>query len=226
MDAVQTYDFTTYSDTELTDTITHLKTNWSSLAADKALPEIFATLGEAISRRLGIWKIFDPEFDRATLPASFQACWRASETATLNEDQQTIANTLLSVDQESKVCRPWDISLPAEFYQAVRREDTDGILTFQVTDEQLLAGLHLYKGNIVQMNAGEGKTVAGLFPAVLHAMTGTSVHVITANDYLAARDADLLAPVYRFLGFTVGAVLGYMEDDDRRYNYQQAIVYN
>ena len=224
--AIQRYDLTNSSDIDLSDTMTRLKTNWSSLATDEALPEVFATLSEVIGRRLGIWQIFDPEFDHATLPAPLQGCWRAGETTPLNEDQQTIADTLLSVIQESKGRRPWDISLPAEFYQAVRRGDTNGILAFQVTTEQLLAGLHLYRGNIVQMNAGEGKTVAGIFPAVLHALAGTSVHVITANDYLAARDADLLAPVYQFLGFTVGAVLGYMEDDERRYNYQQAIVYS
>lgn len=226
LEAIQKYNLNNSSDTDLTDTITRLKTNWSSLAIGEALPEVFAILSEVISRRLGIWRIFDPEFDRATLPAALQACWKPVETAPLNEDQQTIAGTLLSVNQESKVRRPWELSLPAEFYQAVRRGDTNGILAFQVTTEQLLAGLQLYRGNIVQMNAGEGKTVAGEFPAVLHAMAGTSVHVITANDYLAARDADLLAPVYRFLGFTVGAVLGYMEDDERRYNYQQAIVYS
>ena len=224
--AIQRHDLTNSSDIDLSDTMTRLKTNWSGLATDEALPEVFATLSEVIGRRLGIWQIFDPEFDHATLPAPLQGYWRAGETTPLNEDQQTIADTLLSVIQESKVRRPWDISLPAEFYQAVRREDTNGILAFQVTTEQLLAGLHLYRGNIVQMNAGEGKTVAGIFPAVLHALAGTSVHVITANDYLAARDADLLAPVYQFLGFTVGAVLGYMEDDERRYNYQQAIVYS
>jgi preprotein translocase subunit SecA len=226
LEAVQTYDFKNHSDTDLTNTMTRLRSNRSNIAINRNLAEIIATISEVIDRRLGIWQIFDPEFNHSTLPDSVQACWRAGETTSLDEDQQTIVDTLLLVNQESQVKRPWDISLPAEFYQAVRCGDTSGVLAFQATTEQLLAGLHLYRGNIVQMNAGEGKTAAGIFPAILHAMAGTSVHVITANDYLAARDADLLASVYRFLGFSVGAVLGYMEDDERRYNYQQAIVYS
>ena len=226
LETIQTYDFKTHSDTDLTATMTRLNSNRSNVAIDENLPEIIATISEVIDRRMGIWRIFDPEFNRGILPVSLQACWIDDATAPLDEDPQTIEDALLLVNQESKVRRPWEISLPAEFYQAIRRGDTSGILNFQVTTEQLLAGLHLYRGNIVQMNAGEGKTAAGIFPAVLHAMAGTSVHVITANDYLAARDADLLAPVYRFLGFSVGAVLGYMEDDERRYNYQQAIVYS
>ena len=75
------------------------------------------------------------------------------------------------------------------------------------------------------MNAGEGKTITAAFPAVAHALLGSSVHIITSNDYLATRDADLLAPVYESLGISVGAVLGYMEDDERRHNYHKGIVY-
>ena len=105
--------------------------------------------------------------------------------------------------------------------EAIRRS-----LDIQATDEQLIAGLHLLQGNVVQMNAGEGKTVAAAFPAVVHALGGSSVHIVTANDYLAARDADLLAPVYRSLGISAGAVLGYMEDEERRLAYRKGIVYS
>jgi len=75
------------------------------------------------------------------------------------------------------------------------------------------------------MNAGEGKTIAAAFPAVMHAVLGQSVHVITANDYLAFRDSSLLAPVYRSLGLSVDAVLSHMIDDERREAYAQHIVY-
>ena len=117
-----------------------------------------------------------------------------------------------------------DETLPEAFAmvnEAIRR-----ILDIQATEEQLIAGLHLLHGSIVQMNAGEGKTIAAAFPAVAHALGGSSVHIITANDYLAARDADLLAPVYQSLGFSVGAVLGYMEDEERRLAYRNEIVYS
>ena len=117
--------------------------------------------------------------------------------------------------------------LPAEFYRAARRRtdgDTHG-LHFRPTDQQLLAGLHLYHGRIVEMAAGEGKTVAAAFPAVLYALMGRTVHVVTANDYLAARDCELLAPVYRALGLTVGAVLDHMAGPERCVSYGNRIVY-
>ena len=104
--------------------------------------------------------------------------------------------------------------------QAITRQ-----LTIRPTDEQLLAGVHLFDGSIVQLNAGEGKTIAAAFPAAVHVLLGRSVHTITANDYLASRDADLLAPVYQSLGISVGSVLGYMEDDERRQNYRKDVVY-
>ena len=109
---------------------------------------------------------------------------------------------------------------------AMVNEAISRILDIQATEEQLIAGLHLLQGSIVQMNAGEGKTIAAAFPAVVHALAGSPVHIITANDYLAARDADLLAPVYQSLGISAGAVLGYMEDDERRLTYRNGIVYS
>ena len=75
------------------------------------------------------------------------------------------------------------------------------------------------------MDAGEGKTVAAAFPAALHALMGRPVHVVTANDYLADRDAKLLAPVYESLGLSVGAVLQHTEEGERRHVYRRAIVY-
>ena len=77
----------------------------------------------------------------------------------------------------------------------------------------MAAGLLMYEGAVVEMNAGEGKTVAGAFPAALHALNG-AVHVATANDYLAARDADTLAPVFETLGLSVGR--GAVSDARRR----------
>jgi preprotein translocase subunit SecA len=226
LDAVRQQDLTSYADTELKGMMERLNAQSSILNIDEALPDVFALISEVISRRLGVWRVFDPAFDRSPLSEALQQCWIADKAATYSADQQTVADAVTRLDPEIRVRQSWEINMPADFYRTVAHLDTGGVLSFQVTEEQLLAGLHLFRGNIVQMNAGEGKTVAGAFPAVLHALAGTSVHVITANDYLAARDADLLAPVYQFLGITVGAVLGYMEDDERTYNYRQAIVYS
>ena len=96
---------------------------------------------------------------------------------------------------------------------------------FRATGEQVAAGLLMYGGAVVEMNAGEGKTVAAAFPAALHALEGGAVHVITANDYLAARDADLLSPAFEALGLDVGAVLGPMTDPERADAYGRNVVY-
>lgn len=143
----------------------------------------------------------------------------------LDDDEKTIVKTMVYVAEKSKVAYSPNILLPANFYRAIAAKDVGRELEFLPHDEQLLAGVLLYRGTIVEMNAGEGKTVAAAFPAALHTLTGRAVHIITANDYLAARDADYLAPVYESLGLTVGAVLGYMGDEERRYAYQQQIVY-
>ena len=103
--------------------------------------------------------------------------------------------------------------------EAIRRR------LFAATDEQVLAGLHIWQGSVVEMSAGEGKTIAAVFPAVSHATERRRVHVITANDYLALRDAEHLAPVYESLGLTVGAVLQHMNDDERRGAYGADVVY-
>ena len=110
-------------------------------------------------------------------------------------------------------------------YQAARRQDEQGILRFRATDEQILAGIHLFRGKVAQMAAGEGKTAAIAFPAALHAILGNPVHVVTSNDYLAERDAALLEPLYQSLGLSAGAVLAHMEDGERRHVYRRDIVY-
>ena len=94
-----------------------------------------------------------------------------------------------------------------------------------MTDEQILAGIMLYQGNVVELNSGEGKTIAAAFPAALHAISGRSVHIITANDYLAARDCQLLEPVYQSLGLTADVVLSYLSDEERRDAYTKQVVY-
>lgn len=140
-------------------------------------------------------------------------------------DERTIVATMVYVAEASKVRYEWDILLPAEFYRALRAGGLASALSFHATDEQLLAGLLLYQGRVVEMDAGEGKTVAAAFPAVMHAVAGRPVHVITANDYLAGRDAEWLAPVYESLGMGVRALLSHMSDTERRDAYRGQAVY-
>ena len=143
----------------------------------------------------------------------------------LDSDERAIVAATVYVAEKRRTGQDSDILLPAEFYQAVAAKDRDGLLSFHVSDEQLTVGLLLSEKLAVEMNAGEGKTIAASFSAVDQALSGRTVHIITANEYLAARDRDWLAPVYESLGLSVGVVLSYMEEEERRHEYGQHIVY-
>lgn len=90
---------------------------------------------------------------------------------------------------------------------------------------QLIGGIILHQGRIAEMKTGEGKTLVSTLPAYLNALEGRGVHVITVNDYLAARDAEWMGQVHKFLGLTVGVVLNSMKPDERREAYKCDITY-
>lgn len=92
-------------------------------------------------------------------------------------------------------------------------------------DTQLLGGWVMINGMIAQMQTGEGKTLAATLPACTAALAGIPVHVITANDYLAARDAEMMQPLYKRLGLVAGSVIDGMETDQRRKTYAGDIVH-
>jgi len=92
-------------------------------------------------------------------------------------------------------------------------------------DEQLIAGLALARGRLVEMQTGEGKTLAAVFAVAAGALAGRGFHVLTFNDYLARRDAEWMGPVYARLGLTVGFVLDGTPTDDRRAAYLADITY-
>lgn len=90
---------------------------------------------------------------------------------------------------------------------------------------QLICGYVLHGGDIAEMKTGEGKTLAAAFPACLNALTGKGVHVVTVNDYLAKRDSEWMGKLYEFLGFSVGAIIKGMENDEKREVYRRDIIY-
>ncbi|NIM17751.1 MAG: accessory Sec system translocase SecA2 [Candidatus Aminicenantes bacterium] len=99
------------------------------------------------------------------------------------------------------------------------------VLNMRPFDVQVAAGIALHRGNLVQMETGEGKTLAAVLPAYLNALTGKGVHVLTFNDYLARRDAQWMGPVYRFLGLSVAFVREGMSIKDRQEAYAADITY-
>ncbi len=90
---------------------------------------------------------------------------------------------------------------------------------------QLMGALALYHGRIIEMATGEGKTLTGSIAATLIAWKRKHLHVLTVNDYLAARDADSRARIYRFCGLSVGAIVQEIDERDRAEVYARSIVY-
>jgi preprotein translocase subunit SecA len=83
----------------------------------------------------------------------------------------------------------------------------------------------LFGGRIAEMATGEGKTLAATMPAYLHALTGRGVHIVTVNDYLAARDSEWMGAVFQFLGLTVGCILNNQPPAVRQQIYACDITY-
>jgi preprotein translocase subunit SecA len=108
---------------------------------------------------------------------------------------------------------------------ALTREAARRTLAMRPFDVQLLAALALFDGKLVEMQTGEGKTLAAVLPAALRAFCCRGVHVLTYNDYLAARDAAWMGPVYRFLGLRVAHVEQGMNAADRRNAYAADVTY-
>ena len=115
-------------------------------------------------------------------------------------------------------------SLIAEAF-AVVREASKRTLGLRHFDVQLIGGMVLFEGNIAEMRTGEGKTLIATLPAYLNALIGTPVHIVTVNDYLAARDANWMRPVYEFIGLTVGVILGGQSSSDKREAYLADVTY-
>src|SRR5689334_10723456 len=92
-------------------------------------------------------------------------------------------------------------------------------------DVQVIGGMGLHLGKIAEMATGEGKTLVATLPVFLNALTGRGVHVVTVNDYLAARDSEWMGAVYKFLGLTVGCILHDQSPKVRREQYACDITY-
>ena len=92
-------------------------------------------------------------------------------------------------------------------------------------DTQLLAGLLLHQGKIVEMKTGEGKTLASTLPISLNALNEKGVHVVTVNEYLAERDKNLMGKIYSKLGLTTGLIKNQQNNIERQQNYASDITY-
>lgn len=130
-----------------------------------------------------------------------------------------------TVEFRERLAKGEDIEklLPEAF--ATMREAGKRVLGERHYDVQLIGGVILHQGRIAEMKTGEGKTLTSTLPVYLNALSGKGVHVVTVNDYLAARDADWMGQVYNALGMSVGKIIHDMQDTERRAAYGADVTY-
>ncbi|WP_343681845.1 preprotein translocase subunit SecA [Acinetobacter baylyi] len=116
-----------------------------------------------------------------------------------------------------------DKLLPEAF--AVCREAAKRVMGMRHYDVQLIGGITLHEGKIAEMRTGEGKTLMGTLACYLNALSGQGVHVITVNDYLAQRDAELNRPLFEFLGLSIGIIYSMQSPIEKADAYQADITY-
>jgi preprotein translocase subunit SecA len=129
----------------------------------------------------------------------------------------------MDLGESARAGRSPDDLLPEAF--AIAREASARALGMRHFDVQVIAGIALHQGCLVEMLTGEGKTLAAVLPGYLNALGGLGVHVLTFNNYLAARDAEWMGPAYGLLGLKVGAVVEGMAPSARRRAYLADVTY-
>jgi preprotein translocase subunit SecA len=116
-----------------------------------------------------------------------------------------------------------DDILPEAF--ATVREASVRTLGMRHFDVQMVGGIVLHRGEIAEMRTGEGKTLVATLATYLNAIEGKGVHVVTVNDYLAARDSEWMGQIHKFLGLTIGVIIPNLSEGERREAYACDITY-
>ena len=140
-----------------------------------------------------------------------------------DRSDDTLSERVESLKNKAGAATARDEILPEWF--ALVREIADRELGERPYEPQLVAGIALHQGQLVEMQTGEGKTLAAVAPVSLNALTGLGVHVLTFNDYLARRDAEWMGTIYARLGLSVAFVNEGMSTDERRHAYAADITY-
>ena len=215
------------------DLTARLRSAAANLGDERSLDDALAIAALAAGRRLGVWKaaLARPEdlsgriralrdaADRVLAPSSLDA-------APPSDSERSPALDWLVRARRSLVARlPSEIFMPAEFYRSLADADDAGCLAFAPTRGQFAAAAHLIRGFVVEMDAGEGKSLAAALAAAVLAAAGRRVHILTANDYLAARDCEYHAPLLESLGIRVGLIIANMDADERRHQHARQVVY-
>jgi preprotein translocase subunit SecA len=167
-----------------------------------------------LARRLQARKAFDPTIVEAVRQFSKEA------------EKLSDAGVKKAAAELRLVLRRDGFSVPAVAQSfALIREVAGRAVGMRHFDSQIRGGWIILNGMIAEMETGEGKTLTATLPACTAAMAGLPVHVITVNDYLTARDAEWMTPVYKMLGLTVGVVVNGKEPQARRAAYGCDVTY-
>src|SRR5713226_6392482 len=162
---------------------------------------------------------------------------REAEVKALSDEQlkTRFAELKTGVQEQLKDADPGETSYKETLQQVLEpaimpafvlvREAGRRFLNMRHFDVQLIGGIVLHSGKIAEMKTGEGKTLVATLPAVLNALTGRGVHIVTVNDYLARRDAEWMGRIYTFLGLSVGVVVHGVTDPERKAAYACDITY-
>ena len=126
---------------------------------------------------------------------------------------------------QARIAEGAELDTVLEEVFAIVREGARRALGMRHFDVQMVGGMVLHEGRIAEMKTGEGKTLVATLPVVLNALSGRGVHVVTVNDYLAARDAEWMGKLYGFLGLTTGVIVHGLTDDQRQAAYARDITY-
>lgn len=167
-------------------------------------------VGSPLRRRLAKWS--------ACLPA---IAAREPELQKLSD--YDLRKESLSLRYRARSGEPLDKLLVEGF--ALVREAARRTKNMRHFDVQLLGGAAAHHGSIIEMQTGEGKTLTATLPMYLAALDGKGAHLSTVNDYLAARDAELMEPVYKALGMSIGVIQQQQASDQRRKAYSCDITY-
>jgi preprotein translocase subunit SecA len=192
------------------------------MGLDKFLTKVFGSSNQRYLKGL------QPIIDRINeLEATVKPLSDDELRARFAQFREQIAQALVDVrDKDERKRREQEVLgeiLPEVF--ALVREASVRATGMRHFDVQLIGGVALHEGKIAEMRTGEGKTLVATLPASLNALTGRGVHVVTVNDYLAARDAEWMGRIFKFLGLTVGVIQNDMDDWERKDAYSADITY-
>lgn len=210
------------------DTI-HLEKIWDFLWLDSQTGRIevvynFRKQG-AFIRMISILKKIFPSSNDRTLNRYERIAEKvealAEEFKALNDE--ALANKTAEFKSRIEKGESLDDLLPEAF--ATVREASARVLEKRHYPVQIMGAVALHEGNISEMKTGEGKTLVATLPVYLNALDGKGVHVVTVNEYLARRDAELNSPLFNFLGMTVGLNVSDLSKEEKREAYAADITY-